>query len=74
MTKTIEAVYESGVLRPVAPIDGLSEHDRVVVTIERTTAGHPLAGWVGGLPDDEAAAILKDVGDEFGRVDPDDWK
>lgn len=33
MTTTVEAIYENGVLKPVAPIS-LPEHTRVQLTIE----------------------------------------
>jgi len=33
MTKTIEAVFEGGVLRPLAPLK-LKEHERVKITLE----------------------------------------
>ena len=30
---TVEAVYESGVLRPLEPLDTLQEHERVRITV-----------------------------------------
>ena len=33
MTKTIEAVYENGVLKPVQPLD-LPDHQRVFITVD----------------------------------------
>ncbi len=51
MTFTVEALYENGVLKPVAPLP-LQEHERVHITIHseisraRQTAG--LMGWTGG--------------------------
>lgn len=33
MTKTIDAIYENGVLRPLEPID-IKEHTRVRITLE----------------------------------------
>ena len=34
MTKTIQAVYEKGVLHPLEPIEGLAERSVVKVTVE----------------------------------------
>lgn len=34
MSITIEAVYEAGILKPLAPLPELAEHSRVRVTIE----------------------------------------
>lgn len=30
---TVEAIYESGVLRPLEPLDTLQEHERVRITV-----------------------------------------
>ncbi|MFN7946144.1 MAG: antitoxin family protein [Blastocatellia bacterium] len=34
MNVTIEAIYEAGVLRPLQPLPGLKEHERVRLTVE----------------------------------------
>ena len=34
MSITIEAVYEAGVLKPLSPLPGLKEHERVRITLE----------------------------------------
>ncbi len=31
---TIEAIYESGVLKPLKPLDALKEHERVRITVQ----------------------------------------
>ena len=31
---TVEAIYESGVLKPLKPIDALQEHERVRITVQ----------------------------------------
>ncbi len=36
MTKTIDAIYENGVLRPLEPID-IKEHTKVRITLEIET-------------------------------------
>jgi predicted DNA-binding antitoxin AbrB/MazE fold protein len=35
MSITIEAIYEAGVLKPLAPLPNLKEHERVRITVER---------------------------------------
>ncbi len=76
MPKTIEAVYEDGVLRPLRPIRGLKKHQRVEITVEKTgKKRHPLHGLCGILPDADAAEMLKAVEEEFelekeGKADP----
>lgn len=74
MTKTIEAIYSNGVLRPVVPLTDLRENGRVTITITTARSGHPLEGWVGGLSDEDAHEMLRVVDTEFEQVNPDDWK
>jgi predicted DNA-binding antitoxin AbrB/MazE fold protein len=74
MTKTIEAVYEEGILRPLSPIRGLRRHQKVRITLETSLKPkHPLAGLSGTLPDKDAAEMLKVIGDEFEKVDMSEW-
>lgn len=74
MPKTIDAIYENGVLRPVRPIKGLKKHQRVSITLEKPLKKkHPLAGLCGILPDSDAVEMLKIIKDEFERVDISEW-
>ena len=34
MSLTVEAIYESGVLKPLVPLPNLKEHERVPLTLE----------------------------------------
>ena len=34
MPITVEAIYESGIMRPLEPLEGLNEHDRVRLTLQ----------------------------------------
>jgi predicted DNA-binding antitoxin AbrB/MazE fold protein len=72
--RTIEAIYENGVLRPVEPLDWLGEQRRVTVTVHAQPAERPLDGWVGGMSDEDADEMRAIIAGEFGRVNPDDWK
>jgi len=75
MLRTIEAIYEQGVLRPLEPLEGLEEHCRVKVTVEVTEpAPHPLAECIGILPDEDAEEMQRIIGDEFEKVDLRDWE
>lgn len=74
MNKTFDAVYVGGSLRPVEPVEGLQENDRVVVTISSPKRPHPLDGWVGGLSEQEAEEMMRIIEDEFEKVDPNEWK
>jgi predicted DNA-binding antitoxin AbrB/MazE fold protein len=35
MSISIEAIYESGVLKPLSPLPGLEEHEKVTLIVER---------------------------------------
>ena len=70
MTKTVEAVYENGVLRPLRPIKGLKKNQRVDITVATVTKKkHPLHGLCGIMPNADAAEMLKTVENEFEKVD-----
>ena len=75
MTRTVQALYENGVLRPLEPLEGVAEHSRVQVTVELEERWrHPLADCVGTLPDDDAQEMLRIIEDEFERVDAEEWR
>ena len=71
MTRTLRAVYERGVLRPLQPLSDLKENEEVTVTVSTQS---PLLKHVGTLPDADAQEILKIIEQEFEQVDPNDWK
>ncbi len=73
MPKTLEAIYEDGVLRPLSPIKGLRKRQKVSITVEVPGEKHPLAGLCGILPDEDAADMLKTVEEEFEKVDLNEW-
>lgn len=75
MTRTVHALYENGVLRPLEPLEGVGEHARVRLTIElEPRRPHPLADCVGILPDDDAREMLEIIHAEFEIVDADEWR
>jgi predicted DNA-binding antitoxin AbrB/MazE fold protein len=74
MPKTIEAIYEDGVFRPLNPIKGLKKRQKVSITLGvPLKKKHPLEGLCGILLDDDAAELLKIVKEEFEKVDINEW-
>lgn len=75
MTKTIHAIYEHGVLRPLEPIEGIIENSEVEITLSiEKVVSHPLLRFAGILNEEEADGMMKIVEEEFERVNPDEWK
>lgn len=75
MTKTIHAIYEHGILRPLEPIEGIGENTEVEVTIAvKQKELSPILRFAGVLSEDEANTMLKIVEEEFERVNLDEWK
>jgi predicted DNA-binding antitoxin AbrB/MazE fold protein len=72
--RTIEAIYENGVLRPMQPLDWLEEKRKVTVTVSTPDSSSPLSGWVGRISDEDAEIMRRVIDEEFGQVNPDDWK
>lgn len=50
MPRTIEAVYQDGVLKPLSPLK-LKEHERIRVTLEEESAVKTTSGMFSGLDD-----------------------
>ena len=74
MSKTLEAIYEDGVFRPVNPIKGFKKRQKVAITVEKPPKKkHPLEGLCGILPDEDAIEILKIIEDEFEKVNINEW-
>jgi predicted DNA-binding antitoxin AbrB/MazE fold protein len=46
MTITIEAVYEAGVLKPLAPLLELKEHEHVRITLETPSLVDAMQGTI----------------------------
>ncbi|MBN1346986.1 MAG: antitoxin family protein [Phycisphaerae bacterium] len=71
MTRTIVAIYEGGVLKPLESLDGIAEHAHVRVTVEGMTASpNPLIDCVGILPDEDADELRRIIADEFNHARP----
>ena len=75
MTKTIHAIYEHGILRPLEPIEGITENTEVEITIAVKQKGlSPILRFAGILSEGEANTMLRIVEEEFERVNLDEWK
>jgi len=75
MTKTIHAIYEHGILRPLEPIEGIRENAEVEVTIAvKQKEVSPILRFAGILSEEEANKMLRMVEEEFERVNLDEWK
>jgi len=74
MVRTINAVYEGGVLRQLQSLDGLAENTHVKLTVESVDpAGNGLADCIGILPDEDAAEMRRVVESEFEQVNLGEW-
>lgn len=74
MVKTIHAIYEHGVLKPLEPIEGVGENTEVEITIvTKEFKRHPLDEICGIMPKEDAEEMLKIIEEEFEKVNPDEW-
>jgi len=74
MKKTLEAVDENGVFRPLTRPEGLSEHRRVMLTVTAEEAPSSLADSAGSISADDAREMREIIEREFERVDPREWQ
>ncbi len=69
MTRKIEAVFEDNVLKPLSPLEGLQEHEKVTVILCPRAEKRGLRRLVGTLSHEEAQALQKIIDDEFERIE-----
>jgi predicted DNA-binding antitoxin AbrB/MazE fold protein len=69
MSRTVEVIYEDNVLKPLTPIDGLQEHERVTVILCPRTDKAGLRKLAGTLTHEEAEEMRKLIAEEFGRAE-----
>jgi len=69
MAKTVEAVYEDNVLKPVEPIKGIKEHERVLVILCSQPIKKGLRELVGTLTHEEAEVMQKLIDEEFEKIE-----
>ncbi len=69
MTRTIEAVYENGMLRPREPLDGLPDKTHVRITIHtRDSSGSRVVQCAGSISDEDAEQMKQIIEREFERM------
>ena len=69
MTKAVEAIYEDNVLKPVEPIKGIKEHERVLVILCSHPIKKGLRELVGTLTHEEAETMQKLIDEEFEKIE-----
>ena len=69
MTETIVAIYEEDVLKPIEPIKGIKEHERVHVILCSHPIKKGLRELVGTLTHEEAEAMQKVIDEEFEKIE-----
>ncbi|MFQ6093771.1 MAG: antitoxin family protein [bacterium] len=69
MARTVEVVYEDNVLKPLMPIEGLREHERVMVILCPHPDKEGLRELVGTLTQEEAEAMQKLIDEEFEKIE-----
>jgi len=74
MTKTVEAVYENGVFRPLKRPEGIAEHRQVTLTVTAEEQTSSLADLAGRISPDDAEEMRRIVEHEFELVNPREWQ
>jgi predicted DNA-binding antitoxin AbrB/MazE fold protein len=69
VTKTLEAVYENGVFRPLERPEGMPEHRQVMLTVTAQYQPSSLADLAGRISADDAQEMRAIIEGEFERVD-----
>ncbi|MEQ8224162.1 MAG: antitoxin family protein [Candidatus Eremiobacterota bacterium] len=69
MVQTIEVIYEDNVLKPVNPIKGLTEHEKISIIIHPGKSKDRLRKIVGTLDKEEADRMQKLIDEEFGKIE-----
>ncbi|MFZ1082505.1 MAG: antitoxin family protein [Candidatus Kryptoniota bacterium] len=69
MTRTIEAIYEDKVLKPLSALEGLKDHQRVEVSVYVPPPKEGLSKLVGTLSASEAEEMKATIDREFERID-----
>jgi len=72
--KTVQAVYENGVFRPLKRPEGIAEHRQVTLTVTAEEQPSSLADLAGRISADDAEDMRRIVDREFERVDLREWQ
>lgn len=69
MTQKTEAIYKNKVLKPLKPVKGLKENQRVEVVLHIPPSKHGLSELAGTLTPHEADEMMKVIDGESERID-----
>jgi predicted DNA-binding antitoxin AbrB/MazE fold protein len=69
MLQTIEVIYEDNVLKPVNPIKGLAEHEKISIIIHSKRSNEGLRKLAGTLDKEEADKMQNLIDEEFGKIE-----
>ncbi|HWQ65759.1 MAG TPA: antitoxin family protein [Methanospirillum sp.] len=72
MAKAIEVIFEDNVFKPVHPVEGIQEHERMIAFVSRRPNKEGLAELAGTLSHTEAMDMQKMIDEEFGTLEG-DW-
>jgi predicted DNA-binding antitoxin AbrB/MazE fold protein len=74
MVRSVRAIYENGVFRPLELFDGLPERSAVNLRVEEIDGSHgTLADFAGRWTAQDADCIAAIIEAEFERINPNDW-
>ena len=71
MTRTVEAIYEGGVFRPLTAVSEVSEGTRVLLTVRKPLDKEALRKVAGSLPAEDAEEMMQAIRE--GRRVEGDW-
>lgn len=74
MIRSVRAIYENGVFRPLESLEGLQERAAVRLRVEEVPAGDGrLSDFAGLWNREDADEITAIIEAEFEQVDPREW-
>jgi predicted DNA-binding antitoxin AbrB/MazE fold protein len=65
MTRAIEVVYENNVFKPLGPVEGIKEHQKMIALFSRRPGKKGLRTLAGTMSHAEARAMVKCINEEF---------
>lgn len=68
MTKAIEVIYEDNVFKPLVPVEGLKEHERMIVIFSQASRQKGLRDLAGTITHDEARTMQDLIDTEFEKI------
>ena len=69
MTRAIEVVYENNVFKPLGPVEGIEEHERMIAIFSGRPVKKGLRKLAGPMTHAEARAMQKCIDEEFENIE-----